>query len=190
MMLILLWGVGAVLFASAVLVGKAESPERITDAVIVFTGGTNRVKTGLGLLAHQKSKHVFISGVYPDTSREDILAEWKSEPFLPKCCIDLGRRASTTVQNAAETKEWLEDHPDIHSVRLVTSDYHMNRALIELQHAAPNLEILPYPVSQPDMTVRDLYFWKVLFEEYHKTFYRWIILLMTEEGRSDHGSHK
>ena len=59
--------------------------------------------------------------------------------------IDLGHTAGDTYGNAEETADWMHEH-QYKTMRLVTADYHMRRALIEFRMAAPDIEILPNPV--------------------------------------------
>jgi uncharacterized SAM-binding protein YcdF (DUF218 family) len=55
-----------------------------------------------------------------------IGGSWK----LLACCVDLGSESVDTRSNAEETGRWLARH-HFHSVRLITSDWHMRRARYE-----------------------------------------------------------
>ena len=61
------------------------------------------------------------------------------------CCIDLGFTAENTLGNARETAEWARAK-GYHRLILVTADYHMPRARLELKAAMPEADIAPYPV--------------------------------------------
>ena len=52
------------------------------------------------------------------------------------CCVTLGYQAIDTQSNAIETAEWLR-RERVKSLRLVTSDWHMRRARLELDRLAP-----------------------------------------------------
>lgn len=174
----LLWASGLVLFTTSVVLHKPHDPHKTSDAIVVLTGGFERIETGLELFAAGKAMHLFITGVHPRVKMDKIINKWKGETALPPCCITLGYAARTTVQNGAETRAWLEaEHYS--SIRLVTADFHMNRALIELRHALPGIEIIPHPVSQPDATPEKLWFWLVSAIEYHKTLVRWPVLMFS-----------
>jgi uncharacterized SAM-binding protein YcdF (DUF218 family) len=50
-----------------------------------------------------------------------------------------------TLGNAIETRRWT-DSRGFHSLIVVTSSYHMPRALAELGHQLPGIALIPYPV--------------------------------------------
>ena len=176
--IIALWVFGYAAFVISVLQIPVADENTITDAIVVLTGGDKRVETGLNLFGGGKAAHLLITGVHPDASEADILRQWKGENALPPCCLTLGYKATTTTQNAEETREFLQDK-NFASIRLVTADFHMNRALLEFRHALPGIEIIPNPIRQPDATVDKEWFWVVCFLEYHKTVLRWMALLFT-----------
>lgn len=181
---------GFVLFALSAYTAKPQNPDQITDAVIVFTGDQDRVETGLDLFAHGKTAHLYISGVYADVTKDEIISKWRGDIALPPCCITLDYTSQNTVQNAQETQNWVRKQ-DYRLVRLVTSDYHMNRSLIELQHRLPDVKILAYPVKHlnfgKDYREKP---WKVLFLEYHKALYRYLVLLFQDRPSVEHKNHK
>ena len=59
--------------------------------------------------------------------------------------MTLGYRALDTAGNAAETAAWVKAN-NIHSLIVVTSNYHMPRALAELGGAMTDVDLVPYPV--------------------------------------------
>lgn len=167
-----LWAGGFGLYTVASMTLKPHEEDTVTDAIVVLTGGAGRIEEGLSLLANGKSKLLFITGVHPFVRPDDIKAMWAGQPPLPACCITLGYQAESTTQNVDETKAWLKDK-NIQSIRLVTSNYHMIRALVEFRHAFPDLKIIPHPVTQKDIALRDKNFWILMISEYHKTLLRW-----------------
>lgn len=173
--LFFLWGIGFLWFALDVSTMKPESSSGPVEAIIVLTGGENRVKTGLDLLEAGESDKLFISGVNPKTNTQDILKMWNHERHEAPCCITLGYKAQNTEENARETKNWIEKN-SIQSIRLVTSDYHMSRSLLEFKKGQPGLTILPHPVRSNDISVRHTKFWKLIFGEYNKTILTWLRL--------------
>jgi uncharacterized SAM-binding protein YcdF (DUF218 family) len=169
------WAGGFIFYTLSTLTSYPHQPEQTTDAIVVLTGGSERVEQGLGLFAAGKARHLFISGVHEDVRKNEITALWHGETALPPCCITLGHEATTTAQNAQEVRKWLAEQK-YNSIRLVTSDYHMNRALLELKHALPGVEILPHPIVQSDINKGTRHYWEILFGEYHKALLRTIIL--------------
>lgn len=180
----LLWVLGYGLYALSALTMRPQEPDRMTDAVVVFTGGSGRIEEGLRLLDEGRAPRLYISGVHADTPKADLLRTWSGSPES----VEIGQSSTTTTQNAEEVRGWLAVNPDIHTLRLVTSNYHMNRSLIELKNAVPDIEILAHPIVQPDINAAHRYFWHVLFSEYHKALYRWVFLIFAPHP-AVHGPH-
>tara|TARA_B100001989_G_C24547181_1_gene471720 strand:- start:2251 stop:2835 length:585 start_codon:yes stop_codon:yes gene_type:complete len=171
----LIWIVGYGFFIAKVLRFEIDIPTAETDAIIVLTGGKNRINTGLELFADGKAPKLLITGVHPKSPDADILSMWKDENKpLPDCCITLGREATTTIENAIEAKGWI-DQNNVKVITLVTSDYHMPRALKEFWNVIPTLRILPYPVSKED-NLLSTSFWYLSFSEYNKNLFRDAVL--------------
>lgn len=137
-----LWFLGAVAAAPG-------APERRTDAIIVLTGGAERVRTGLDLLDAGQAPRLLVSGAAPRlTLAEFARAHGRGAAALAGR-VTLGRAAATTVGNAAETAAWLRAQGlgEAASLRVVTAGYHMPRALLELRRALPDATLLPHPVG-------------------------------------------
>jgi uncharacterized SAM-binding protein YcdF (DUF218 family) len=183
LLLLLLWALGFAVYIFSSLSMKPEKPDRATDAVVVLTGGDKRVETGLSLLADGQSKYLFISGVNPQVTEGEIRVMWKGQPPLPACCIALGRHSGTTIENARETREWIESMK-FSSIRLVTANYHMHRALLELSHVMPDLEIIPHPIVPPDVPAFSRKYWILLLSEYNKILLRTASLAFRHETAS------
>lgn len=114
------------------LPGAADA--RPTDAIVVLTGGPGRLDRGIDLLRAHAARRLLISGVDPDVGAHQLAEEYRAPPALFTCCIDLGHEAVDTRSNAEETRDWVRRH-GYRSVRLVTSDWHLRRARLELAHA-------------------------------------------------------
>ncbi len=133
-------------FVKDALALPAAAEEKL-DAVVVLTGGTNRIDAGFDLLEKGYGKKLFISGVYRGNEISHLLKLWRSEPQGSlDCCVALGFSADNTVGNANETTAWLKEQ-GFRSIYLVTSNYHIRRALLEFELRDPGLKIVPYPVS-------------------------------------------
>jgi uncharacterized SAM-binding protein YcdF (DUF218 family) len=115
------------------------------DGIVVLTGGTSRVTDALELLSTHRGKRLLISGVNPGTTIADIAHENPNYDRLFGCCVDLDYSAINTLGNAVQTRLWAANH-DFHSLIVVTSSYHMPRALAELSHQLPGISLVPYPV--------------------------------------------
>ena len=112
--------------------------------IILTGGGGQRISEGLALFEEGIASRAFISGVHPQTTKDDI-ASWAPARLLD-CCVDLGPLARSTAGNARESRVWIERH-QFNSVLLVTSDFHVPRATAELRAVVPGLEIIPIPVA-------------------------------------------
>ena len=73
---------------------------------------------------------------FPYLTREDIRAVSKVARRLYDCCVDLGFTAADTVGNARETATWAKSM-GYDSLIVVTADYHMPRAMLELWTPKP-----------------------------------------------------
>jgi uncharacterized SAM-binding protein YcdF (DUF218 family) len=143
------WLIGLVWFAEHIPEpGTAEAQAELTDAIVVLTGGSARVRVGLNLLAGGRARKLFVSGVYRGVDVAELLRVAQYEPGALECCIALGYAADNTAGNAAETRDWMQ-REGFTSIRLVTSNYHMRRSLLEFRRAMPAMTILPHHVS-PD----------------------------------------
>ena len=128
---VILWVLGFALFAIAL---PQPAGDETTDAIVVLTGGANRIERGLSLLAAHRAKRMLVSGVDRTVRPGELAAQTGTSPALFACCVDLGHEAIDTRSNADETARWLRRH-HYASVRLVTTDWHMPRARFELGHA-------------------------------------------------------
>lgn len=177
-----LWVVGFALFASFALFSPPQEQSTTSDAIIVLTGGSNRIQEGLALFAEKKSRNLFISGVNKDVTRNELLGLWHGKSPLPPCCITLGYEATSTEENALETRKWVQEN-NIKSIRLVTGNYHMARSLLELRQMLPGVKIYIHPVAQPDLGTGSRRLWLLLLLEYNKTLYRSVQLMLPQEAK-------
>jgi len=137
-------GVGFVAFLSQ-LRGAEIKPDRNADGIVVLTGGSSRVSDAMALLAGGYGRRLLISGVHPTNAASDISRSLPDNQSLLGCCVDLNRSAVNTLSNAAETQRWARDR-GFRSLIVVTSNYHMPRAIVELSHAMPDVTLIPFAV--------------------------------------------
>lgn len=155
---LLCWMLGFAWFA--ILLPQPLGPVA-TDAVVVLTGGAQRIDRGLLALDKGWAKRMLITGVDPEVKPAELAAEYDIDQEQFDCCIDLGFRAVDTRSNALETVRWVERR-GAHSIRLVTTDWHMHRARYEIGRALPD-DVTIYPdavASRPSLFT--------LFREYNK----------------------
>jgi uncharacterized SAM-binding protein YcdF (DUF218 family) len=151
--------------------GSLEAP-RTSDAIVVLTGGDARLEAGMDLLALKRGKRLLISGVNADIDRaqvRNLIAPSVLAHF--DCCVDLDKSAANTIGNAIETARWAAEHHYSH-ILVVTANYHMPRALAEMNRAAPQILWVPHAVAPEDMHLADWWRWpgsaRLLFSEYVK----------------------
>jgi uncharacterized SAM-binding protein YcdF (DUF218 family) len=125
--------------------GAETQPARNADGIVVLTGGASRVSDAIELLAGGYGKRLLISGVHPASGASDISRSLPDSHSLLGCCVDLDHSAVNTRSNAAETRRWAHDR-GFKSLIVVTSNYHMPRAIVELSHAMPDIELIPFAV--------------------------------------------
>lgn len=166
--LLLVWLLGFAWFA---LVLPQPADMQKTDGVVVLTGGAGRIDRGLLVLEKGNARRMLISGVDLDVKPKELAAEYQRSTKLFACCIDLGFRAVDTRSNGLETARWVSRNK-IKSLRLVTHDWHMRRARLELKLALPD----DVTVVEDAVTTKPTF--SVLFTEYHKYWLRGLAALV------------
>ena len=168
MLVVVLGLIGFIVFVTG-LERDQRDPERTADGITVLTGGRSRIDEAMRLLAHGKAKRVLITGVNRATTKEELkdLASQGDQLFDRN--VDIDREARNTIDNASETSEWVAQHR-YSSVIVVTSNYHMPRALAELGRAMPGVTLLPYSVVDPNVRLERWWTYpgttKLLLSEY------------------------
>jgi uncharacterized SAM-binding protein YcdF (DUF218 family) len=115
------------------------------DGIVVLTGGASRIEDAIDLLARGRGQRLLISGVNPMTSEREIARLRPEHEKIIACCVDLDRTAVNTITNATETRRWVMDR-GFKSLIVVTSNYHMPRAMAELSHQLPATVLIEFPV--------------------------------------------
>jgi uncharacterized SAM-binding protein YcdF (DUF218 family) len=139
-------------------VERSHGPDVVwtADAVAALTGAADaRIRTGVDL-AQSRGLPLMISGVHVDTTLADIARIAGVDEDSLACCTTLGRAAASTVGNGEEIADWARRN-QVSRILVVTSDYHMERALLELRRAMPEGVFLPHPVISERLRVADWY---------------------------------
>ncbi|MCK9916246.1 YdcF family protein [Microbacteriaceae bacterium K1510] len=159
--------------------------DRNADGIVVLTGAAARIPDAIELLAAEHGKRLLITGVHRTISAKEIA---RLTPLYTKyftCCIDLDRSALNTFGNALETKRWAHDH-NFMSLIVVTSNWHMPRALVELEHQLPEVRLIAFPVMSVKLKTEP--WWqsadtaRLLFGEYLKYLLALTRMRLDSEG--------
>ncbi len=176
--ILILWATGLALFINQIA-GKADvkPTAQISESIVVLTGGSDRIHKGFELLLDNKGSSLFISGVGEGITKESLItahggtAKQQAQLRKMRSLIILGHRADDTRSNATEVHDFvIQQH--IKSIRLVTANYHMPRALLEIEPRIPKVQIIPEPVL-PENFHRETW-WnhagtlRLIFSEYMK----------------------
>lgn len=169
------WAGGLYLFASSIPAVIKDQKSK-TDAIVVLTGGRGRLNEGIGLLSNGHASKMFVSGVYKGVDVSTLLKLSQQNPKELICCIGIGH-AEDTIDNARETSDWAVDNK-ISSIRLVTSAYHMPRAMLEFKNSMKEIKIVPHPVFSDYVKQEKWWIWPgttdLIVSEYNKFLLAWL----------------
>lgn len=126
-----------------------------TEGIVAFTGGSDRVIDAAAILARGQAQRLLITGVHRATDSSVLARLLPVSREMFNCCVDLGYEAKDTAGNARETRLWAQAHHLTRSLIVVTSNYHMPRALLELSAVLPGVELYPFPVVSEHVDVAD-----------------------------------
>jgi uncharacterized SAM-binding protein YcdF (DUF218 family) len=157
LVLALIWVSGLMAFAARVQQSTPQPLPPPADGIVVLTGASSneRMGAGVALLTAGYGRRMLVSGVNRDLTREDLRTATTAVKRLYDCCVDLGFNAVDTVGNARETADWAKSMR-YRSLTVVTTDYHMPRAMLELRAVLrpPEFTLQPYAVPTPALKVR------------------------------------
>ena len=163
-LLLLLYAMGFIIFAFTL--GKpAPASVRPVDAAVVLTGGSGRIEHGIDVLRDGKARRMLIAGADPSVTKADLARRIPNSRDLLKCCVDLGSESVDTRSNAEEAGRWLAKGR-FHSLRLITSDWHMRRARYEFGKVLGSKYVLVTDAVRTEPT------FLTLFGEYNKYLLR------------------
>ncbi len=168
-LLLAIYAIGLVRFAND-LPRSVADPTSETDAIVVLTGGSQRLTSAFELMAQHRAHWLFVSGVGRELDPARLPGAGALDAHELTCCVVLGR-ADDTIGNAAETASFAHQH-GVTSLRVVTAGYHMPRSLLELKRALPDVRIIEHPVFPSGFRQDDWWRWpgsaSLIVLEYNK----------------------
>lgn len=166
---IILWLGGFIIFQQYIRKHPIDEVKK-TDAIVVLTGGKNRIAEAVRLYNKGLSSLLFISGVDPHVGLKALQKQNNVVINQTIGQVVLGKEATNTIENAIEVADMIRRY-HVKSIRLVTSYYHMPRSIEEISALSPDVEILAHPVFSKNVAKR---WWKkpksfyLIASEYHK----------------------
>lgn len=161
LVLAIIWFAGLLAFAHRV---QTQTPNRIpvpAQGIVVLTGANSneRLAAGMQLLEDGYGRRLLVSGVNRKASREDIRHVSRAVRRLYDCCVDLGFTAADTVGNARETAAWAQAMR-YRSLIIVTADYHMPRAMLELNAVLRGAGVETQTYAAPTRALKARDWWR------------------------------
>lgn len=115
-------------------------PQAQTDAVMVFTGSSDRISKGYQFFLLGFAKKIMITGYdYPRYVQEPKARRLSdvSKKNISKDRVYIDLEAKNTIENAKNGADWaIKNH--VKSILLVTTEAHMPRAYFELRRLLPD----------------------------------------------------
>ena len=171
----LMWLGGLVWFVNTLPAPPVAEQMIHTDGLVVLTGGTGRLRTAMDLLSGKQADRLFITGVYRGVDVSELLRLSKQAPQELACCITLDYEADDTLGNAQQTANWVR-REKLTSIRLITSDYHLRRSLMEFRMAMPGIVIVPHAVTPPHLNMTEWWQSKKIFGLFAVEYSKYLIV--------------
>lgn len=149
------------------------------DGVIVcLAGGKYRIEAAFALYANGVGERLFIVGAGRKATKDGLaklqaVATAQKIPWDRFDRIIVETESRNTIENAFAVRRFHEENPQVKKILLVTSSYHMRRALFMIANQLPqDVQILPY--TPPNSEIGKENWWhtwlgiSITLEEYFK----------------------
>lgn len=131
------------------------------DAIVVLSGDRGeRVEKAADLYHKGYGKYFVISGgiIYNDVTATQLMREHALKLGVPEKAIILENRADSTYENAHFTRRVIKAYP-IHSVIVVSSNYHMKRVKMIFERDFENSGVTLYYAGAKDRYFNESNWW-------------------------------
>ena len=133
-----------------------DQGQKSSKGIVIATGSEGRLEAGLTLILGENADRLLISGTGAGVTKPDIQRVANQNGQFDKarlkqvidCCVDLDPAASNTQGNAIQSKQWADQH-QLSQIILVTSDFHMPRAIKMFRAAMPDRTTIAHQVETP-----------------------------------------
>jgi uncharacterized SAM-binding protein YcdF (DUF218 family)/glycosyltransferase involved in cell wall biosynthesis len=145
---------------------RLEAPPQPADAIVVFAGGVGesgqagggyqeRVKQAVDLYRQGFAPRLIISSGFTFAFKEaEVMQALAIANGVPPSAIILETEAANTYENVTLTRQVLA-RGGWHRILLVSSPYHMRRAVLVWRHVAPEITVVPEPVPASQFYVHE-----------------------------------
>jgi uncharacterized SAM-binding protein YcdF (DUF218 family) len=149
-MLLILFCLVAILFVDFAYQTYTMKPRDIaTDAIVVLAGGRGRIEEGIRLYRSHRSRLLFLVGVDPSVRKSDLFREKKGERDGEEVFLEKASR--NTLENALYSRDLIARR-NVRSITLITSRYHMMRAILIFRSTLPkDIAVYPCPVDSRNL---------------------------------------
>ena len=150
--------------------------------IVILTGGSNRIKDGLKIISNFDNSVIMnikllISGTgkgFTISNVKKLLPKNEYLKIFIKCCVKLDSQSQNTYSNAIETFKWAKKN-NIENFILITSNYHMPRAVLEFKALMPDFKIIIYPITPKKHDINN---WIYSFETFSLIFIEYFKFLI------------
>ncbi len=178
LLILFAWGVFFIAYLAKIQKTQENvNPNNSAEAIFILTGDKGRIESGIQIFEQKRAEMIFITGVGDHTQKNNILP-----PAIHKAA-SISPLAKNTKENFDDIEKWVKQK-NIVTAFLVTSDYHMPRALDIAKRRGLKTTLIPAPVKtisfedikrNPQQSLKKA--WKIV-NEFNKYMYQQLTGLM------------
>lgn len=163
--ILFIWLFGLVIFIF--IMNQKEVYNQNVDAIVILTGGSERLNEGFKIFNSSNAKRLIISGVGDGVKKSDFSKYFIKYSINPDVVI-LGKTALDTVGNALEANIFMQTN-DYKKMLVVTSIYHIPRSKVIFALENPNIEVVYHSVISNNYSSNTWSSAAIVISEYNKT---------------------